>query len=181
LIILFRDWGINSAITRYVASLRAENREEDVKDIITAGLVFEATLGLALSLLSILIANFIATSIFHRPEATFLMMIASTTIFSGALLTASQSSFIGFERMELNSFTAIFQASIKTVIAPILVYFGYSALGAVLGYALSFLLAGIIGIVLLYIAFLRRLKRRNPRKLMPITTLKKMLHYGMPL
>jgi O-antigen/teichoic acid export membrane protein len=181
LIILFRDWGINSAITRYVASLRAENKEEDVQDIITTGLIFEATLGLILSLLSILIANFIAMSIFHRPEATFLMMIASTTIFSGALLTAAQSSFIGFERMELNSFTTIFQASIKTVISPLLVYFGYSDLGAILGYTLSFLLAGIIGITLLYIVFLKRLKRRNPNQPMLTATLKKMLHYGVPL
>ena len=180
-ILLFRDWGINSAITRYIANLRAENREEEIQDIITAGLAFEATVGLTLSLLSILTANFIATTIFHRPEATFLTIIASTTIFSGALLTASLSSFIGFERMELNSLTTIFQASIKTLISPLLVYFGYSALGAVLGYAISFLLAGIIGIILLYLAFMKRLKRRNPRKPMLIATLKKMLHYGIPL
>jgi len=181
MMILFRDWGINSAITRYIANLKIENKDEDIRDIITAGLVFEATAGLILCLLSILTANFIATLIFHRPEITFLIIVASTTIFLGALLAASQSSFIGYERMELNSLTAILQATAKTIISPALVYIGYGALGAVLGYTLSFLIASMIGITILYIIFLKRLKKRNPRKLILTKTLKKMLHYGVPL
>jgi len=181
MMILFRDWGVSSAITRYVANLRAENKEEEIRDVITAGLFFMVTTGLVLTILSMLIANLIATHIFNRPEATSLIMIASTTIFSGAFFMASQSSFIGFERMKLNSFIAIIQASAKSVIAPVLVYIGYSVLGAILGYALSFLIAGMIGTILLYTLFLKKLKKRNPYKLMLTKTLRKMLNFGVPL
>jgi O-antigen/teichoic acid export membrane protein len=107
--ILFRDWGVNSAITKYVASARAENKEEHAYEIVVSGTLFEAAIGLFLSIILVSLSNFIALTVFQRPEATSLIMITSLTISAGALLTAAQSSFVGFERMELNSLTNICQ------------------------------------------------------------------------
>jgi len=131
-VILFRNWGINSAIVRYTASLRAENKEEKVYEIIVSGILFEALMGLALSTILISLSGFLASTVFQRPEISSLIAIASTTVFTGALWTAAQSSFIGFERMELNSLTNICQAIAKTVASSILVFIGYGALGATL-------------------------------------------------
>ena len=39
---LFRDWGIDSAMTRCIASLRASGKEEEIRDFIVTGLIFEA-------------------------------------------------------------------------------------------------------------------------------------------
>ena len=64
LINLFRDWGVNSAMTKYVAHARAAEKEEDIRDIIAAGLIFEILTGLALSLLSVFLAGSIASTIF---------------------------------------------------------------------------------------------------------------------
>ena len=178
---LFRDWGVNSAMTKYVAHSRTAEKEEDIHDIISAGLIFEISTGLALSLLSVFLAGFIASTIFHRPEIAPLISIVSITIFSGSLLTAAQSSFVGFERMEFQSLTLIFQAVIKSVLAPLLVLLGFGALGAVLGYTLSFLVAGIIGSAILYLLLFRNLKRGKINRLKTSKTLKNMLHYGVPL
>lgn len=180
MIILFRDLGVNSAMTKYTASLRAESRTEDALDIIRAGLIFEIATGIALTLVSLLLANFIATSIFHRPESTPLMAIASITIFSGSLLAAGQATFIGFEKMELQSLTTICQAVVKTVTSPLLVFIGYSALGAVLGYAISFVAASLIGIIVLCVLILKNHRTGNPQKTGLFQTIKKMLHYGVP-
>ena len=171
--ILFRDWGVNSAITKYVASARAENKEEHAYEIVVSGTLFEAATGLFLSIILVSLSNFIALTVFQRPEATSLIMITSLTISAGALLTAAQSSFVGFERMELNSLTNICQAAVKTVASPILVFVGYSALGATLGYTISFIAAAIIGLAILYLTAIRRLKRRNPQKISISQTLKK--------
>jgi len=179
--ILFRDWGVNSAITRYVASARAENKEEHAYEIVVSGLLFEAATGLVLTVILVSLSNFIALTVFQRPEASFLIIIASITIFAGALLTAAQSSFIGFERMELNSLTNIFQAIVKTIASPILVIMGYSALGATLGYTISFMVAAIIGLLILYLTVIRRLKMKDSRKISITQTLKEMLRYGIPL
>ena len=178
---LFRDWGMNSAITKYIASLRASHREEEIHDFIVAGLIFEVASGLALSFLSLFLANFIASTVFHRPESAYFIAIMSISIVSGSLLTASQSVFIGFERMGLNSFTLICQAIVKTAIAPVLVFVGYDVLGAVIGSTLSFLAAGIIGLVTFYLVLFRPLRKKRTGNSNIKKALKTMLSYGVPL
>src|SRR3990170_4467666 len=111
---LFRDFGVNSAMTKYIAQFRASNKDENARDMIVAGLTFEIIIGLTLSFVSLFMASFIASTVFRIPESTSLISIVSISIFSGALLTVSQSSFIGVERMGLNSFTIIFQSIAKT-------------------------------------------------------------------
>ncbi|MGQ9460592.1 MAG: oligosaccharide flippase family protein [Candidatus Bathyarchaeaceae archaeon] len=187
---LFRDWGVNSAITKYVAHYRAAKREEDIREIISAGLTFEIATGLALSLLSVFLAGFIASTmnafrskmgLAPYPNLAPLISIVSISIFSGSLLTAAQSSFVGFERMEFNSSTLICQAIVKTVLSSLLVLLGFGALGAVLGYTFSFLVAGIIGASILYFLLFRDLKRTKTNPSGKSKTLRNLLRYGVPL
>jgi len=181
LINLFRDWGINSAMTKYIASLRASHKDEEIHDFIVAGLIFEVAAGLALSFLSLFLASFIASMIFHRPESASYIAIISVSIISGSLLTASQSGFVGFERMGLNSFTLVCQAIVKTAVGPVLIFLGYSVLGAVIGYALGFVTAGIIGLATFYLVLFRPLRKKRTKNSNIAKTLKTMLRYGVPL
>lgn len=179
--VLFRDWGVTSAITKYTASLRAQNKEHEARAIISTGTLFEIILGLAISAIIILLSGFIASSIFNRPESATLIAIGATTIFISGLLTASQSCFTGFEKMGLTSLTNTAQAIAKTIASPILVFLGLSALGATVGYTLSILAAALIGLLLLCLKILRKLKPTNPQKVNITQTLKEMLRYGFPL
>lgn len=181
MIVLFRDWGINSALTRYIAYYRATKREGKIRNIIVAGLTFEIAMGLVLSFLSFGLAGFIAATVFRRPESSFLIAIVSATIFSGALQTAAESSFRGFERMEFNSLVLIFLAVVKVVVSPLLVFFGYGALGATVGYTVSFVAAGVMGFALLYFALFKRLKNKDAENFDLSETLKEMLRFGVPL
>lgn len=176
---LFRDWGINSAMTKFIASLRASHREGEIHDYIAAGLLFELVSGIALSLISLGLANFIATTIFHRSDSTLFIEIVSVSILAGSLLTASQAVFVGFERMELNSFTLVCQAIVKTAIGPALVFLGYSVLGAVVGYTLGFVAAGAIGLATFYFVLYRPLRKERTSGIRE--PLHKMLQYGVPL
>jgi O-antigen/teichoic acid export membrane protein len=181
LINLFRDWGINSAMTKYIASLRASHKDEEIHDFIVAGLIFEVASGLALSFLSLFLASFIASTIFHRPESASYIAIVSISIISGSLLAASQSGFVGFERMELNSFTLICQSVVKTAAGPVLVFLGYSVLGAVIGYALGSVAAGLVGLATFYLVLFRPLRKKRTKNSNVAKTLKTMLGYGVPL
>jgi O-antigen/teichoic acid export membrane protein len=178
---LFCDWGVNRAMTKYIAQSKAQNKEEDIKDIITAGLAFEILVGLALSFISLLLASTFATTFFNRQELAPLIGLTSIAIFSGVVLASAQSIFIGFERMELNSITIILQSLVKCVAQPLLILFIYGALGATLGYVLSFLTAGIIGLAILYLTLFRDLKRKTPRRPKKFKILKLMLKYGFPM
>ncbi len=120
LVTMFRDWGVDSALIKYTAQYRSENKASEVKSLLAAGLFFELISGFFLSLILFFLAGFIATNIFNRPETTPLIQVASFTVFAGALLTASQSFFTGYEKMELTSITMVCQSVLKTVLAPLL-------------------------------------------------------------
>ena len=181
MISLFRDWGVNSAITKYIANFRATNRAAETRIVILAGAMFELVMGLALSILSFFLAGFIASNIFHRPELGFLISITSISIFAGSLLGVAQSSFIGFEKMGLNSLTVICQSIVKTLAGPVLVVLGYGVFGAVVGYMLSFVGAAIAGLVTLYFILLRPLVKHEVKIREILQALKTMLKYGVPL
>ena len=180
--VLFRGWGINRAITKYTATLRAKKMEEKTYQIIRSGIIFEMTTGFAISLILIFMSNFIATTIFNRPESAILIAIASTTVFVGGFQMAAQSAFLGFERMKLNSLTNVLQATAKSIAAPLLVLIGMGATGATLGYTLSFIASATVALTILYLTIIRKMKTKNPENLPKITNiLQEMLHYGVPL
>lgn len=181
LIGLFRDWGINFAMIKYLAQYKSEQKTADIKRVLASGLLFESILGTLLSITCFFLASFLAINMFHRPELQPLIGIASITILAGALLTAAQSVFTGFERMELNSLTLIVQSSFKSFLAPLLVLLGYGTLGAVLGYTTAFLISGVLGILIVYIIFHRYLDGKGDDKTHLATTFKAMFRYGLPL
>lgn len=177
---LFRDFEVNSAMTKYIAQFRSLEKDENVREVIVAGLTFETVTGLTLSLLCLFTANLIASIIFRRPESSLLITTVSVSIFAGALLMVSQSSFVGVERMGLNSFIMICQSTAKTAMSVLLVFIGYGALGAVMGYTLSSVVAGVIGLATLYLFVFRNLRSKK-RGFDVFKNLKTMLRYGLPL
>jgi O-antigen/teichoic acid export membrane protein len=180
-LLLFQDWGVGAAMTRYCAHHRSAGNEGELRRIIVSGLAFEATTGLALTLLSLSIADLVASTIFGKPESAFLIALASVSIMATSFSSAAQSIFNGFERMGLTSLTLIFQAVTQCALAPLLVYFGYGALGAIIGYAAASIVAGIGAGAMLYFRILRKLRPNRQSKSARPETLKPMLNYGIPL
>jgi O-antigen/teichoic acid export membrane protein len=176
----FRDWGVNAAMVRYAAQYNSESQTAKVKSILFSGLVFETVLGLLLSVLSFLLSGFVATSGFQRPGLTPLIQIASFIILTGALLNTAQAAFTGIEKMELNSITLICQSTIRAIIIPILVIFGLGAFGAVIGYTIAFLIAGLVGILLMWI-LIKSLPKQTATKMEIWANMKTMFKYGLPL
>jgi O-antigen/teichoic acid export membrane protein len=181
LVTLFRDWGVDSAIIKYTAQYRSENKMSELNNIMVAGLFFELITGFLLSLILFFLAGFIAVRIFNRPETIPLIQIASFIVFAGVLLNASQSFFTGYEKMKLSSITMVCQSVFKTVLSPLLVIFGLGAFGVILGTTISVLAAGLISILLLYVAVYRNLQDSNIDKPKIMETVKFMLRYGLPL
>jgi O-antigen/teichoic acid export membrane protein len=180
LIGVFRDWGINSAMVRYTAQYRSEDRESEVRNILVSGIIFEIALGMALSAVSFALSGYLATNVFHRPEITSLIQIASISILAGGLINAATAAFTGIEKMELNSLMLIFQSTIKTAIMITLVILGFGASGAVLGYTVAMVIAGLIGVALVWTQY-KNLQKLSTVKLEIKAYIKSMLSYGTPL
>lgn len=179
-IAFFRDLGVNSAMTQQIASLRGANKTHEIHDVILSGVVFQVVSGVLLSLACFAIAQPLAV-ILNRPEATPLIALMSISIFASAIVSASSSIFVGFEKMKLNSFAQILQATIKTLLGPLLVFLGFSVLGAVVGTIVSVVVGGLTGILLVYFILFRPLHNSHKEKTDIKRTLKPMLGYGIPL
>lgn len=144
-------------------------------------MTFEVATGLFLTVISLLMANFVASAVFGKPESAFLIAIISITILSSAFSGAAQSIFVGFERMKLSSCTMICQAVVQSTLAALLVYMGYGALGAAIGLTIGSIAAGVTSAFLLYFVIFRRLSSQFAFKSDLLQTLKPMLKYGIPL
>lgn len=180
MILIFRDWGITYAMIRFTAKYRAEGRMDEVRSLIFAGLVFELVFGLILCVVSFVVSDFVASSIFNRPAIAPLMQIASFYILASAVINAASAAFTGLERMALNSVMNICQSIIKTALIIGLVLLGFGASGAVIGLVGSTAIAGLIGLALL-LSIYKTLPKPQSLSLEVKEYLKEMLRYGIPL
>ncbi|MDH5771257.1 MAG: flippase, partial [Candidatus Bathyarchaeota archaeon] len=181
---LFRDWGIGSAMIKHLAQYRSENRITEMKNVLASGLLFKLALGIILFVICFSLAGFLATNVFHRPPETklyFMIQIASIIILTDSIVVASQSTFIGFERMEFNSLTMICQSCLKAFLAPLLVLLGYSTVGAVLGHTIAALVTGALAVMILYFMFYKKTYGAGNDGLNLGDTLRTLLRYGLPL
>jgi O-antigen/teichoic acid export membrane protein len=179
--LLFQDWGISSALTKYCANYRAKKREAELRSIVTSGLTFEAMTGLILTLFSLFTANFVASTIFGNSESAFLISLSSITILSSAIYGASVSVFVGFERMKLATIVIIISATAQGFLSPLLVYFGYGAVGVIVGYVVSSITSSVAALTLLYFFIFKKLPSGSINKANMFQTLKPLLHYGLPI
>jgi stage V sporulation protein B len=182
LIVLFVDLGVKSAIVKYTAQFRAEEKQDQIRTIIKTGFLFQTIVASLFSLVCFLLADFLAVHAFLRPDMTFLIQISAITIFAGSLITSAQSVFTGYEKMHLYSTAITIQATVKATLGPALVVLGYGALGAVLGTTIAYVTAGVIGTVFFYQTIYK--KTSNTPKTHQTNnknTLKGMIKYGLPL
>jgi O-antigen/teichoic acid export membrane protein len=179
LISTFRDWGIATAMIKYSAEYNSKNDVAKIRSVFVSGLVFEIVVGIALSVLSIVLSQFLA-EFYGRPAISQLIQIASLFILTGALVNTATAAFTGLEKMHLNSIMLIIQSIVKTVLTLGLVILGLGTLGAVVGFSLGVLVAGTAGVLLTYTMY-RSLPKPTAGKLELIKTIKTMLKYGLPL
>ena len=178
LISLFSDWGVTGALVKYTAQYNAEDKAANIRSVFTAGILFETVSGVTLSVVAFLLSGRLAT-LYSLPNITPLIQICSFSILTGALLSTAQSAFTGVEKLNLRSVTLVCQSIVKTIVSPVLVIVGLGPLGAVIGYQTSLLIAGLIGILLMWTIY-RTLPKPANNKLEIIATIKNLFNYGLP-
>jgi O-antigen/teichoic acid export membrane protein len=109
------------------------------------------------------------------------MTLSSITIFSAAINTCSISIINGFERMGLSSVTMLVSAIAQGLLSPLLVFLGFGALGAVVGFTTASVASAITGALILYFAIYRKLPASKISKQIIFNSLKQLLRYGIPI
>jgi O-antigen/teichoic acid export membrane protein len=83
--------------------------------------------------------------------------------------------------MKYNSLIIICQAIVQGFFAPVLVYLGYGAFGAVLGYALASVIVCAVSLFVLYFFIYRKLEKNADDHSNVLQILRPLLSYGVPL
>jgi O-antigen/teichoic acid export membrane protein len=146
LISTFRDWGVTTAMIKYSAEYNSARDFAKVRSVFVSGLAFEVIVGLVLSVLSLLLSQFLLT---YGRCIVQLIQIA-IIILTGALINTATAAFTGMEKMHLNSIMLIVQSIVKTAFILTLVVLGLGTLGAVMGFSAGVIIAGVTGVLLIY-------------------------------
>lgn len=150
LLFSFSNLGVDQAIIRYVARLQQEGSIETAWRILKAGYAIRLAVALVSMSVGFVIASSFTTEILLRTGIVGFVQLATITVPLQASFWYSYQGFKGINRMSLSAVVRSLQAVSKAVISIALIWLGFSILGAITGFVLSYALAGLSGIVALW-------------------------------
>ena len=179
LLFLFADLGIDSGVTKFTASMRAQGATEGrLKDIIRRGLIIKAIAGITLFAICYAFADEFATLLLQRPELGFYVRLSSISILFQVILANAISGFVGLDKTEYNALATNVQALGKTISQIALVLLGFGVAGAVIGHVAGYIVASIAAAAILYLLLRGKQTIENYKFKEDFNRL---IHYGAPL
>jgi O-antigen/teichoic acid export membrane protein len=178
LILGFIDPGVGAALTRFTAKFRAEGRNDLAAGVIKRGFLFKFPISSISSLLCFIFSDDLATIVLRRPDIGIFIKISSLMILSQTIFNFLGESFLGLDKMEGNALILDVEALVKSILSPVLIILGFGIIGALAGHIISFMVAGLIGGILL-LKFYHRLGKASGEKF--ISGIRGMISYGFPL
>jgi len=178
LLVALVDVGMNYALIRLPARLRAEGDHARANRLIKLGFLLKLAISTIASVVCYAGSATIATIVLNRPELAPFIQLASLMIVFQAIYDATTNIFIGQDLMQYSASVQIMQATLKGTLAPVLVFVGLGITGAIWGYVLAYAAAGLTGAMLLFTKHARSSGRPTNLASMELRTL---LGYGLPL
>jgi stage V sporulation protein B len=176
---LFLDWGISSALIKYLSQYRYENKPENRRLLIESALLLNVLIGVMLTLILFTSSRYLAHDVFMQPEIEILIKFSSFSILGNSLLRISWAVAVGYERMELRIGSTIIYSLLKSFTGPGLIYLGYGPIGAILGETGPVLFSGLVGLFIIWILW------RSENSVLPsmnhVEGMMFLLRYGYPL
>jgi len=150
--------GVNSALIKYLAKYRAEDKPSHRKTLIETGTLINLTVGAALTLAVYTSSDYVAETLLSQPGLGPFIKLYSHTIIGQAILNTTYSALVGYEKMTPQSTINVLYSFTRSAAGPILVYLGLGPIGAILGDVSSIYIAALTGLIILV-----TLWRREPK------------------
>ena len=140
--------GMQPVIAKFVAQHNAVGEEDVARQVIITSLKYMMISGVLFGLFMFFTAGWIATNIFHKPEATLPFQAISLITPFSVIVGAFRGSFQGVYKMELIVASRVVEQITTILVAVALVAVGFSAVGAVLGTGIGFIASAICALIL---------------------------------
>src|SRR5579875_2088663 len=147
---LFLQWGVSSTITRYAAKYTSEGNEKKAVAFSYTILVLHGAASIALFALIIQFTNSIS-NLLHRPELSggIIIQVALLAVVGQVLFNNANAAFVGFHSFGKAAILQIINAAARLAISVVFILVGYAVLGAVAGYTIGLITAGVVSFFLL--------------------------------
>jgi O-antigen/teichoic acid export membrane protein len=171
------NMGMNSALVRFPAKLRAEGDYDASNAAIRLAFLLKLSLSVAAFFVCYFGADTITTIVLNRPDLTQYLQLAGFIIVFQAIFDAASNSFIGLDLMQYSAGTQILYSALKTVLAPALILLGFGIGGAIVGYMIGYLVAGALGALILFTKYAHSTTATSQQTV----RLSALLDYSLPL
>lgn len=177
---LFSDFGINAAVTKYLAEFKYKGEVDNVKRFIYSGFVFRTALSVGLMFLCYIVADTFAIGAIGKSYAAPLIRTASLFIPAWMLYSFSGSVLVGLDATRGYAALMILNEIFGALLPIMFVVYGMGLSGALLGMAVAYMIAGVVG-VLGYVFMVAKMGKGPNLSLGHKVALRKMFAFGIPL
>jgi len=177
------DFGLSPALTRYGASLRAQQKYGKLASMIGSAVLLKLVAGAGAFLLVLGFSGQLATSVLQRQDMGQLLVLACISILFQGFYTLSYNAFVGLDRMEQGALVMVLRDTTRMTLSSVLVVVGFGTAGAILGQVAGLIIAGLLGVSLLLTH--RQVFRKMPSEMElnegRRADIEAMIGYGLPL
>ena len=172
LLMFLGDFGVSSAVTKYVAESRW--RGDGLEGVfIYTGLYFDIALGVVLSLVGLSLSSFITQVVFLKPSVVPLVYLASLQAFTLTIYHFVFSALLGMEKAGATGAMMPMYYMVQYGAGPMLFLYGLGTEGFMIGYVIGPLISAVAASLVLW--------RGVPPTRPSFAVLKKMMKYGGPV
>jgi len=129
----FFDFGMSTALPRFVAKYRGEGDYAGLKTAVLSSFVIKYIGSILFGVVLLLSADYIANNIFAKPEIEIMLRIIALAAFFQPIIIMISMVFYGYQEISKHIFLNILTLAASTVLSILLVIFGYGAKGVIIG------------------------------------------------
>lgn len=166
------NFGLGTSLRKKIPE---SNNKIRINKLVSNGYFAAIVISLVISIIGILISNYLAVHIYHNPNLTLPFMVASITVFLTVIFNTTNAILVGINKIKEASIGNITYTSAQLVIVSTLVLLGYSILGALIGIAAGLFL----GFAVMFAYMIKNIKYRFERPSSKI--LREIISFSIPI
>jgi stage V sporulation protein B len=177
-------FGTKTAVNRHTAYYISKGDFATARRLTKNAIIFLLISSAIFTAVSFVLSGAMAATLLDRPTITIYVQVATLLIFGQPLFVFLTPAFVGWHEPLQDAIWTIAQAVLKLVISVVLILLGFGVFGALYGYVLGSLLAGVFGILVLYLQKLRGSSTMNEKKWSFadfVGDAKTMMWFGLPV
>ncbi|MDE1865104.1 MAG: oligosaccharide flippase family protein [Candidatus Micrarchaeota archaeon] len=141
---IFSTFSMGTSMRKKLAEDRG--REGRTK-LVSSAYLIALSFSLVVALIGIACSSFVAVQVYHQPQITGALMLASVLAIFWALFNITIAVLVGIGRVTESAIVDVVYSVIQLIAAPLLVAMGYGVMGAVAGLGIGLVIGTVVGVL----------------------------------